>query len=121
MTQTSPDDPFLKSEIRHRNWDSSRVCETLLLWYPELLSPSKLHEDMRNRRKVMEFVACLQEYPAQLQDLLILLAQRRGIRETAMALDNAIRKDFERLRENVESRRNAGANPATVAATARAS
>lgn len=97
MPEASPGHPGSSAGAGQRRWTTRRVCRTLLLWYPELLSPAELHPDMRDRRAAMEFVACLQEYRADLQDLLILLAQRNGIREAALALDNAIRKELERV------------------------
>lgn len=106
MTEANPDHKRIKSDAG-RAWDADSVGRTLLYWYPELLSAARPHGDMRDRRKAMEFLACLQEYPANLQDLLILLARRNGIREATLALDNAIRKELARQRSSGTTSRDA--------------
>lgn len=109
MTKANPAHHVSKSNDLGA-WDADGVCRTLLFWYPDLLGAANLHSDMCDRRKAMEFVACLQEYPANLQDLLILLAQRSGIREATLALDNAIRKELAKPRRSLKVR---GAAPAS--------
>lgn len=122
MPEASPGHQKSAAAANQRLWSTRRVCRTLLFWYPELLSPAELHPDMRDRRAAMEFVACLQEYRADLQDLLILLAQRSGIREAALALDNAIRKELERVPASSRAQRSGHAvKRASEALTAQAS
>ncbi len=87
--------PESKQLINRRTasgWDSHFVCKTLILWYPELLHGEHEHSDMRDARAVLEFHSSIQEYPADLQDILLLLARRYGLNKTHQALDNAIRK-----------------------------
>ena len=92
MTQFVPDSKHLLNRRMSSGWDAHFVCKTLILWYPDLLRLGKIHEDMRNPRQAMEFLRCLQDYPADLQDIMILLAQRYGVKKATFALDNAIRK-----------------------------
>ncbi len=92
MASYIPESKQLLNRRTAAGWDAHYVCKTLILWYPGLLRSDKVHVDMRNPRKAMEFLSCLQDYPADLQDILILLAQRYGIHKATLALDNAIRK-----------------------------
>lgn len=92
MSNFVPASKYLLNRRTSSGWDSHAVCKTLVLWYPELLRPGRVHQDMQDSRKAMEFLGCLQEYPADLQDILILLAQRYGIRRATHALDNAVRR-----------------------------
>lgn len=87
-----PDSKQLSNRHMPSGWDAHIVCQTLVTWYPELLRTSSIHTDMRQPRQAMEFLSCLQEYPADLQDIMILLAQRYGVQKATNALDNAIRK-----------------------------
>ncbi len=95
MSNFVPASKHLLNRRTSSGWDSHAVCKTLVLWYPELLRPGKIHSDMRESRKAIEFLGCLQEYPADLQDILILLAQRYGIQRATLALDNAVRRCLE--------------------------
>lgn len=94
-----------KQTRTNRDWEPRAVCRTLLRWYPDLMHPQKVHQDMRDSRQAMEYLACLQDYPASLQDVLLLLARKNGIREATMALDNAIRKNLEKPRREASNRR----------------
>ncbi|NNF51631.1 MAG: hypothetical protein HKN59_04255 [Gammaproteobacteria bacterium] len=98
MTQFVPDSKHLLKRRMSSGWDAHHVCKTLVLWYPELLRVGSIHVDMRQPRQVMEFLQCLQDYPADLQDIMILLAQRYGVQKATFALDNAIRRHVEETR-----------------------
>lgn len=87
-----PESKHLVNRRTSSGWDAYFVCKTLVLWYPDILNAGEVHADMRERRAAMEFLGCLQEYPADLQDIMILLAQHYGIHKATCALDNAIRK-----------------------------
>lgn len=115
MTEFTPDSKHLVNRRMSSGWDAHHVCKTLVLWYPELLRLGPVHPDMRASKQAMEFVGCLQDYPADLQDIMILLAQRYGVQKATLALDNAIRKysdkkhlrrrASDKKRETVESER----------------
>ena len=92
MDQFNPDSKLLANRRMSSGWDAHFVCKTLVLWYPELLRIGPIHSDMRSPKQAMDFLCCLQDYPADLQDIMILLAQRYGVQKATYALDSAIRK-----------------------------
>ena len=87
-----PDSKHLVNRRMPSGWDAHHICKTLVIWYPELLRVGAIHKDMRNPKQAMDYLCCLQDYPDDLQDIMILLAQRYGVQKAAFALDNAIRK-----------------------------
>ncbi len=89
-----PESKQLLNRRTASGWDSHVVCKTLILWYPELLQNNYEHSDMREARSVLGFLSAIQEYPADLQDILLLLARRYGLNKAHQSLDNAIRKSL---------------------------
>lgn len=89
-----PESKELLNRRTASGWDSHVVCKTLILWYPELLHNNYEHSDMREARSVLGFLSAIQEYPADLQDILLLLARRYGLNKAHQSLDNAIRKSL---------------------------
>ena len=87
--------PESKQLLKRRTasgWDTHYVCRTLVIWYPKILQIEIEHADMQRKRDVLDFLASIQEYPDDLQDILLLLARRYGLTQAHQALDNAIRK-----------------------------
>ncbi len=92
MASYVPESTQLLKRRTASGWDTHYVCKTLIIWYPRLLHGQQEHADMKDARDVLEFLSSIQEYPADLQDILLLLAKRYGLHKTHQALDNAIRK-----------------------------
>ncbi len=92
MASYVPESTQLLKRRTASGWDTHYVCRTLITWYPKLLHGQQEHSDMNDARAVLGFLASIQEYPADLQDILLLLARRYGLHKAHQALDNAIRK-----------------------------
>lgn len=100
MSAFVPESKQLGKRSTSSGWDAHKVCKTLILWYPELLRHGEIHPDMRDPHSALDLLNSFQDYPADLQDIMLMLAQHHGITKAAQALENAISKTTERRQRN---------------------
>ncbi len=81
-------------------WDPYEVWRRLVLADPELLLQPSCCEDTVNDAHTAEFALTIADFPDDLQDVLYVIAQRRGAEEALAALDTAIREFFEERRHD---------------------